>query len=111
MEVQTFGADTAFGALEAAYGIVSIRQSQFTPGRVGYSKSLLTKQLQKNKNAKNPAEAKKMAEEMEKFVGDKRGNADYLRKEIKAKVLECLEIGKRIAELEAQQKAAKKGWR
>lgn len=109
--VQTFEADTAFAALEAAYGLVNIRQLQFTPGRSGYKKSLLIQQLQKNKNAHNPSEAKKMAEEMEKFVGEERGNADDLRKEIRAKVLECLKIGQEIARIQAQQKAAKKGRR
>ena len=111
-EAVPFDGGMAFGALEAAYGIISIKQQTNTPGRGLFrGQGILADTLKKGGHAKNSAEAKRMAADMEKFIVAKHGKADFFRKELKLKILICLDIGKEIAKLEAQQKAAKKGRR
>lgn len=111
-EAVPFDGGMAFDTLEAAYGIIAIKQQTNTPGRGLFrGQDHLADTLKRKGHAKNGAEAKRMAADMEKFIVTKNGKADIFRAELKDKILRCMKIGREIAKLEARQKAAKKGKR
>ena len=79
--VQTFEVFTLLRGLEAAYGVMAIKQATLTPWNAMYQgDDNLIAWLKKHGYAKDDREAREIVEAMKKYIENK-GNTDYLQRE------------------------------
>lgn len=102
VSLPTFEVFTILDGLQAAYGLVQIRQANLTPTAAGYrGDDYLSDWLEDHGHADNDAESREVINEMERFITHN-GNTDYLRREWQRLSDDCARLQREIAEDEAK---------
>lgn len=107
--VPTFEVFTILDGLQAMYQILQLKQTLLTPGTAGYrGDDYLKDFLLEKGHADNPAEARELVKQVNKFMSNRRSNPDYLKEEWEYEVARCKKLAEEIKTLEGKLAAATK---